>query len=185
MDLNCALDPVVVSIRSWIDSCPPPPLRRLAGAGLCGRTRRGNTWHGPDRIVHGAVADFLHMSCCGVSTLQFQPGLCIQIFRRVPGDIISNKGRVRSGSGLNEVDQTSMLGCLREKVLEKWLSAIVAVLAPDCWFRGRQHQGGFFGREGQTKYPSCDRASLRSRRPEKTAATGRRIAETLPAQQTA
>ena len=59
--------------------------------------------NGADRIVHGAVADFLNMSCCGVSN-PFSFNLAdVFIFSGAFGVILfQQRFAVRSGRGLNE-----------------------------------------------------------------------------------
>lgn len=47
----------------WLYRSPPPLLGRISGGLLLG----GALGNVVDRVLYGAVADFLNMSCCGIS----------------------------------------------------------------------------------------------------------------------
>jgi len=53
---------IVGAVLLWVHREPGPPLHRIA-AGLLIGGALGNVI---DRLIYGAVADFLNMSCCGI-----------------------------------------------------------------------------------------------------------------------
>lgn len=65
--MRWALVALAVGISAWILWWAPRNLTRVwakIGAGLLVGGALGN---GLDRVIHGAVMDFLNMSCCGIS----------------------------------------------------------------------------------------------------------------------
>jgi signal peptidase II len=54
---------ICAGVMVWLQRSRPPLIARLAGGVLLG----GALGNVIDRVIYGAVADFLNMSCCGIS----------------------------------------------------------------------------------------------------------------------
>lgn len=95
---------ISVALAVWLRRAPRPLTRILAGLVIGGAL--GNAI---DRVVHGAVADFLNMSCCGIDNPFSFNVADVAIFVGVAG-LILLPDRPRRGGGDKGRDPAAGLG---------------------------------------------------------------------------